>query len=45
MTHEEVFRYIVKECHMSIEEYGDLNDYQIKVLCTRERKEGEPPIP
>ena len=36
---EEVFRYIVGELGKSIEEYGSLNDAQIKVLCSGERRD------
>lgn len=39
MSQEEVFKYLVKECHLSFEEIGNLNDYQIgKILCLKDRE-------
>jgi hypothetical protein len=34
---EKVFKFLVKECHLSVDEYGDLNDAQIQVLCSEDK--------
>lgn len=34
---EKVFKYLVKECHLSPEQYGELNDAQIQVLCSEDK--------
>lgn len=39
MTQEEIFKFLVRECHLSFEQIGDLNDYQIgKILCRPDRR-------
>ena len=34
---EKVFKYLIKECGLSVEQYGELNDLQIKVLCSEDK--------
>lgn len=39
MTQDEIYKYLVKECHLSFEQIGNLNDYQIsKILCRPDRR-------
>lgn len=39
MTQDEIFKYLVKECHLTFDKIGDLNDHQIiKILCKPDRK-------
>ena len=42
MSEEEVLRFLMREYKISIEDYGNLNDYQIKVLCSGEDKNKGP---
>lgn len=43
MSQQEVFKFLVKECHLTFEEIGDLNDYQIsKILCLPDRRPMNP---
>lgn len=39
MSQEDIFKFLVKECGLSIGEIADLNDAQIKALCSPDKKD------
>jgi len=39
MSQEDIFKFLVKECGLSIQQIADLNDVQIKALCSPDKQD------